>query len=155
MPRGKSTFLCVSKGREVLLVAFKLLEIHWAALFFAFLLMCIFFLPKKIVVILKISTMIIYFVLELRYLLASLCGRVINEEGAKTPKLVPRNQVWHKMTLSVNVDKNGSAALVLQKAVESFKLMDPEIQGVQRSHLLYPALQSEVQLLPGSCEGVH
>lgn len=56
------------------------------------------------------------------------------------------------MTLSVNVDKKASAACVLQKAVESFKLMDPEIQGVQKFHLLYPDLQSEVQLLPGSCK---
>ena len=33
---GKSTFFCVfSKVPEFLLVAFKLLEIHWAAFFFA------------------------------------------------------------------------------------------------------------------------
>ena len=36
MLSGKSTLVCVfSKVPEFLLVAFKLLEIHWAALFFA------------------------------------------------------------------------------------------------------------------------
>lgn len=56
------------------------------------------------------------------------------------------------MTLSVTVKKDASAACVLQKAVESFQLMDPEIQVGQKFHLLYPDLRSEVQLLPGSCE---
>ena len=53
------------------------------------------------------------------------------------------------MTLSVYVDKKASAACVLQKAVESFKLMDPEIQAVQKFHLLY--LTSKVR--SNSCQG--
>ena len=65
MPSGKSTFLCVfSKVPEFLLVAFTLLEILWAAIYFVvvvvvvflvffFFFCCVthvffFFLPKKI-----------------------------------------------------------------------------------------------------------
>ena len=77
--------------------------------------------------------------------------RSYKRKGCKTPKLVARKQVGHKMTLCVAVDKNASADYVLQKAVESFKLMDPERQSVQKFHLLYPDLQSEVNFLPGSC----
>lgn len=84
MLSGKSTFSCVgSKVPEFLLVAFDLLQIHWAEFFF---------LPKKILVILNISIMIIYFLLELRYLLALLSGRVTNEEEAKPLNLLFANK---------------------------------------------------------------
>lgn len=56
------------------------------------------------------------------------------------------------MTLSVCVDKDATADCVLQKAVDAFKLMDPHLDTFENFHLLYPDLQSEVKLLPGSSE---
>ncbi|KAL9959420.1 hypothetical protein ACROYT_G032743 [Oculina patagonica] len=70
----------------------------------------------------------------------------------KTPKLVARKQVGHKMTASVCINKDATGDCVLQKAVDAFKLMDPDLATVENFHLLYPDLQSEVKLLPGSSE---
>lgn len=78
--------------------------------------------------------------------------RRYKRRGFKTPKLVARKQVGHKMTVSVSVEKHSSAACLLEKAVEAFKLVDPEIKSVQKFHLLYPDLQSGVRLIPGSSE---
>lgn len=86
-----------SKVPEFLLVAFDLLQVHWAEFFlFLFYSRVFFFLPKKILVILNISIMIIYFLLELRYLLALLSGRVTNEEEAKPLNLLFANKLGTK-----------------------------------------------------------
>ena len=58
----------------------------------------------------------------------------------KPPKLISRQQVGHKMTVSVTIDKDATASCVLQKAVEAFKLMDTDMQD-QHFRLLYPDLK--------------
>ncbi len=56
------------------------------------------------------------------------------------------------MTASACINKDATGDCVLQKAVDAFKLMDPKLATVENFHLLYPDLQSEVKLLPGSSE---